>query len=175
MAPKIERKPKVKQAKKKAAKSVASDPERFLYAKLRRKHAKEYVDPFQAGPAAMARYVDAMMEFMRTSYPDSGASGIPTLNGLLAKQLLVTVSDGPEVSVRYEYLHARAIISIPRIPDESAEEEERRRIRVAQNALPVLPKGIFEVLAEMIRGMPKEGLKKLLTHYSSTKRKSRPA
>lgn len=157
-----QRKQKVKR-KKSISNNIEDDPERFLYAKLRRKHSRDYVDPFKAGPVAMAKYVDAMMEFMRKSYSDT--MGNSNLYGLLTRQLVVKVSEGPEVSVSYESQFGRAIISIPKIPNESPEDEDLRRIRVAQDALPILPKGIFEVLSEMIRGMPKEGLKRLLAHH----------
>lgn len=141
------------------------NPELYLYSTLHRKYANRYRDPFLKGPQAMAAYIDAFMHFLQERYPNGNDGSRPTLNGLIATEISVNVGEGPEVNVTYDYRNGRTVIWIPKILGEKAQDELQRRIRVAQHAWPSLPVGIFEVLADLIRGMPHPSLDRMLSDY----------
>ncbi|MFW7379515.1 MAG: hypothetical protein ACOH5I_11950 [Oligoflexus sp.] len=142
------------------------DAELFLYSKLHRRYGSVYRDPFAAGPIAMAQYIDAFLEFLRLTYPQTEQSEKnANLAGLITKQIKIKLTNEPDICVSYELNKGQAVIAIPKLPGQSQEEEVLRQEKIALSFWSSLPIEIFEVITEIVRGMPLEGREKLLQDF----------
>ena len=160
-----EPKPPLDDLLKLIAQGTPNDGELQLYAALHEKYGQ--TDPYNQGIERMADLVDALFKFLGKR--SAGSNGdVGTFDGLIPKQVHIVFSDKPTVDLNYRIENGTRMITLPKISNQTPEEEALRHERMAERFSNGIPINIYNMLERIIRGMPDKARENLLQQHGQS-------
>ena len=150
-------------------KSDSNDAEQYLYAILHEKYG--HTDPYDKGIDHMAKLVDAFFRYIstRNSHLNSDKDSVGKFDGLITKKVIVQFHSKNNVVIKHDTSLGAGSITLPRISEETPNQQASRQERIGKEFYQNLPKIIYQQVETVIRGMPEKARKNLLKHYGDNK------